>query len=146
MSRATVVGWVALLCSGAALADDGGLSWSFEVLEVAESVPEGHIIRLRPSPPGKHFPRSCDTFVIYSIFDVREWSSAARGTVTRESHDRAIRAVQQANASDRLIRIGTLGDGFAAIFEKPRCEVASRALRHVVRHGSEAVISFYDEP
>ena len=116
------------------------------MLEVAKSVPEGHIIRLRPSPPGKHFPRSCDTFVIYSIFDVGGWSSTARGRVSRKSHDRAIKTLEQANVSDHLIRIGTLGNGFAAMVERSRCEVASLALQHVVREGDMAIISFYDEP
>jgi len=146
MNRPSVIGLIALLCSGAALADDGGLSWTFEVLEVAESVPEGHIIQLRPSPPGRNFPRSCETFVIYSVFDVGSWSSSARNQVTRASHDRAVKALEQAYASKRLIRIGTLGSGFAAIAEKPRCEVASLALQHVVRNGNAAVLSFYDEP
>ena len=146
MSRMSVVGLIALLCTGAALADDAGMSWTFEVLEVAESVPEGHIIRLRPSPPGKHFPRSCDPFVIYSIFDVRGWSPTAQSNVSRHSHDRAIKTLEQANVSDRLIRIGTLGNGFAAMVEKSRCEVASLVLQHVVREGSAAIISFYDEP
>jgi hypothetical protein len=146
MTRASVLCLIALLHAGAALAGDGGLSWTFEVLEVAESVPEGHIIQLRPSPPGKHFPRSCETFVIYSIFDIRSWSATARDKISRENHDRAVKALEQANASDRLIRIGTLGNGFAAILEKPRCEVASLALQHVVRDGSAAILSFYDEP
>jgi hypothetical protein len=145
-NRASVVGLIALLCTGTAFADDGGMSWTFEVLEVAESVPQGHIIRLRPSPPGKNFPRSCETFVIYSIFDVRDWSQAARNGVSRKSHDRAVKAIEQANAADRLIRIGTLGNGFAAIVEKPRCEVASRVLQLVVRDGQAAIISFYDGP
>ena len=146
MKRASVAGLIALLFTGTTLAGDGGLSWSFEVLEVAESTPEGHIIRLRPSPPGKNFPRSCDTFVIYSIFDVRGWSSTARNDVSRKSHDRAIKTLQQADVSDRLIRIGTFGAGFAAMEEKSRCEVASLALQHVVRDGTAAIISFYDEP
>jgi hypothetical protein len=146
MNRASVAGLIVLLCTGTALAGDGGLSWTFEVLEVTKSIPEGHIIRLRPSPPGKHFPRSCDTFVIYSIFDVRGWSSTARNHVSRRSHDRAIMTLEQANVSDRLIRIGTLGNGFAAMVERSRCEVASLALQHVVREGTAAIISFYDEP
>jgi len=146
MKWASVLGLIALLCSGTALADDGGLSWTFEVLEVADSVPEGHIIRLRPSPPGKNFPRSCETFVIYSIFDLRDWSSEARSDLTRRNHERAIKVIQQAGASNQLVRIGTLGGGFAAMAEKSRCEVASLALQHVVRDGSGAVISFYDEP
>jgi len=146
MKRASILGLLALLCSGTALADDGGLSWTFEVLEVADSVPEGHIIRLRPSPPGKKFPRSCETFVIYSVFDLRDWSTEARSGLTRANHERAIKVIQQANASDRLVRIGTFGGGFAAMLEKPRCEVASLALQYVVRDGSGAVISFYDEP
>jgi hypothetical protein len=145
-NRASLIGLFALLCTGTAFAGDGGMSWSFEVLEVVESVPEGHIIRLRPSPPGKNFPRSCETFVIYSIFDVRDWSQAARNRASRKSHDRAVKAIEQANAAGRLIRIGTLGNGFAAIAEKPRCEVASQVLQLVVRDGQAAVISFYDEP
>jgi hypothetical protein len=146
MSRASVVALIVLLCSGVAFAEDGGLSWTFEVLEITESVPDGHIIQLRPSPPGKDFPRSCETFVIYSIFDVRDWSSTARSKISRKSHDRAIRALEQANALDRLIRLGTLGGGFAALEEKSRCEVASRALQYVVHKESGAIISFYDEP
>lgn len=146
MNRASVVSLIILLCSGAALADDGALSWTFEVLEVAESVPEGHIIRLRPSPAGKHFPRSCNTFVIYSVFDVRGWSPTGQSAVSRSSHDRAIKTLEQANVSDRLVLVGTFGNGFAAMVEKSRCEVASLVLQYVVRKGNAAIISFYDEP
>ena len=146
MMRAGPACLIVLLCAGAALAGDRSLSWTFEVLEVAESVPEGHIIRLQPSPPGKRFPRSCDTFVVYSVFDVRDWSPFAQREVSQKSHDRAVKALEQASASNRLVRIGTLGNGFAAMVERPRCEVASRALQYVVEDGNSAIISFYDEP
>jgi len=135
-----------LLCAGATLADDGDKAWTFEVLEIAESDPEGHIIRLRPSPPGKRFPRDCSTFVIYSIFDVSDWSDTGQQHVTPSRHARALHHIVQARASDRLIRIGVLGRGFAAMHEKGRCEVASRALQHVVRDGNPAILSFFDEP
>jgi hypothetical protein len=145
MLKATLAGLFVLLAAAAAHAERGE-SWTFEVLEVAESHPTGHIIRLRPLPPGKDFPRSCRDFIVYSIFDVDDWSAAGRSEVTRTSHDRAVQALIQANASKSIVRIGTLGRGFAAMRDKPRCEVASRVLQHVVRDGDAAILSFYDEP
>jgi hypothetical protein len=146
MLKATLTGLLAVLSAVAAHGDELGDSWTFEVLEVAESRPAGHIIRLRPLPPGKDFPRSCPTFVLYSVFDIDDWSSAGRSRVERRSHDRALQAMVQANASNGLVRLGTLGHGFAAMKDRPRCEVASRALQHVVNEGDAAIVSFYDEP
>jgi len=136
----------ALLLAAPAHSGEGETSWTFEVLEVAESVPPGHIIRLRPSPPGAHFPRSCAAFVVYSIFDIHDWSESGRRKVTRKSHDRAVQALEQAQVANRLVRMGTIGHGFAAMQEKTRCEVASRALQYTVHDGNAAILSFYDEP
>jgi hypothetical protein len=144
--RALAACGIALLLCASAYAGDDATSWTFEVLEVTESNPPGHIIRLRPSPPGRSFPRSCPVFVIYSIFDIDDWSESARREISRAQHDRAVLALVQAQASNRLIRIGTLGPGFAAMQEKSRCEVASRALQHTVYRGTPAILSFYDEP
>ena len=146
MPALVIFAFASALIARGSLAQNRPGSWTFEVIEVASSEPEGHIIRLRPSPPGRHFPRSCDTFVLYAIFDTSSWSESGRAGVGRSGHERAIHKLKQAAVTRDLVRLGTFSRGFAAIDEKPRCEVASRALQLVVRDGQTAILSYFDEP
>jgi hypothetical protein len=121
-------------------------SWTFEVVEVSEADPVGYIISLRPSPPGRDFPRSCKKFVIYAIFDVSSWSEEGQAAVNYDSHMNAVAALKHAIPGNDLVRVGIIDHGFAAIEGKDKCEVASRVFQYVINDGQRAIISFYDEP
>jgi hypothetical protein len=137
---------VLLLWAGTAHAE-AGKTWTFEVLEVVEIRRDEHMIRLRPRPPGRKFPRSCETFIVHSVFDLETWSPGSRRHVSRDGHHRSLLLLQQAQATRTIIRVGALGKGFGAIAESPRCEVASRALQTVVEDdGTSAVYSVFTEP
>jgi len=121
--------------------------WSFEVVEVQRIDRFEHLIRLRPNPPGKKFPRSCETFVIHSSYDLEDWSSAGQKLATRESHERSVQLLLQAQAMRSLVRIASVGRGFGSIPEAPRCEVSSRALTFAPDPGGSPVIfSLYEDP
>jgi hypothetical protein len=121
--------------------------WTFEVAEVSRENEDYHLIRLRPLPPGRKFPRSCAPLVVHSTFDLSEWSPEGRIALSFESHERALRTLRQAQATGTIVRFGVIGRGFAAIKESPRCEVASRALAYVVLDdGSTVVYSLFGEP
>jgi hypothetical protein len=103
--------------------------WTFEVKEIVERDALSHTLRLIPSPPGVHFPRTCPEFVVHVTFE--------RGVgVTRhhlpvfdeDGYRKAIRMLRDAQALDRLARLGSLDRGFGPIEGKPACEVASAGL------------------
>jgi hypothetical protein len=139
---------VALLlpCAGAAHAAST-VTWTFEVLEVSRIDRDETLIRLRPRPPGRKFPRSCETFVVHARFDLETWSPASRHAMPREDHERSLRLLEQAQATGGIVRFGAFGHGFGAIADRPECEVASRALRFQVDDdGTPAVYSVFEEP
>ena len=122
-------------------------SWSFEVLEVSNVDRDEALIRLRPRPPGRKFPRSCEIFVVHARFDLESWSPSGRHAVTRDGHERSLRLLQQAQATGDIVRVGALGRGFGAIEDSPKCEVASRGLQIVVEDdGAPVVYSVFTEP
>jgi hypothetical protein len=121
--------------------------WSFEVLEVTNVGPDTNVIRLRPMPPGEHFPRSCETFVVYSYYDLEGWSGDTRGLAPQAEHERTIQMLLQAQVMNTIVRLRAVGRGFGARPEAPRCEVSSRALNFALDPGGDPVIfSFYQEP
>jgi hypothetical protein len=133
-------------CAGVAHAETAA-TWTFEVIEVSKTDRNEHRIRLRPRPRGRKFPRSCETFVVYTRFDLESWSPSGRLVVTREGHDRSLQLLQQAQVTRDIVRFGAVGRGFAAIAESPNCEVASRGLQIVVEDdGTSAVYSVFREP
>ena len=134
-----------LPCAGAAHAG-AAVIWTFEVLEVSRTNRDETLIHLRPRPPGRKFPRSCEIFVVHAQFDLETWSPTSRRIVTREDHERALRLLQQAQATGGIVRFGAVGRGFGAIAERPKCEVASRGLRFFVDDGTPAVYSVFEEP
>jgi hypothetical protein len=122
-------------------------NWSFEVLEVSNADRDEALIRLRPSPPGHKFPRSCEIFVVHARFDLESWSPSGRRAVTRDGHERSLRLLQQAQATGDIVRVGAVGLGFGAIEDSPKCEVASRGLQIVVEDdGTPVVYSVFKEP
>lgn len=123
------------------------VEWSFEVIDVTRGAGGDHRIQLRPSPPGSHFPRSCETFVVHSSYDIEGWSSEGRKLASRSAHDRAIQMLMQAQATHSLVRIRAVGRGFGATPESPRCEVTSRALTFAPDPGGVPVIfSLHEDP
>jgi hypothetical protein len=137
---------VPLLWAGTAQAG-AGKTWTFEVVEVTEIRGDEHVIRLRPRPPGRTFPRSCETFIVHAVFDLEAWSPQNRQHVSRDGHRRSLQFLRQAQVMHSIIRFGALGKGFGAIAEKPRCEVVSRALQTVVEDdGTSAIYSVFKEP
>jgi len=121
--------------------------WTFEVMDVSRENDDYHLIRFRPLPPGRSFPRSCESLVVHSTFDLSEWSPQNRNALSVEGHERALRTLRQAQTTGAIVRFGVIGRGFAAIKASPPCEVASRALAHVVLDdGSTVVYSLFGEP
>jgi hypothetical protein len=135
-----------LPCADVAHASTAAI-WTFEVLEVSIADRDETLIRLRPRPPGRKFPRSCETFVVHAYFDLESWSPSGRRVVTREGHERSLRLLQQAQITHDIVRFGAVGRGFGAIAESQKCEVASRGLQIVVEDdGTSAVYSVFTEP
>jgi hypothetical protein len=135
-----------LPCAGVTHAGTAA-SWTFEVLEISEANRGEALIRLRPRPPGRKFPRSCEIFLVHAFFDLETWSSSGRNTVTREGHERSLRLLQQAQVTGDIVRFGAVGHGFGAIAESPKCEVESRGLQIVVDDdGTPVVYSVFAEP
>jgi hypothetical protein len=135
-----------LVCTDAAYADTA-VAWTFEVLEVARITRDSALIRLRPRPPGRKFPRSCETLVVNAYFDLESWNPSARRVVTREGHERSLRLLQQAQITGDIVRFGAVGHGFGAVAEAQRCEVASRGLQIIVDDdGTPVVYSVFKEP
>jgi hypothetical protein len=135
-----------LPCTDAAHASTAA-TWTFEVLEVSRTNRDEALIRLRPRPPGRKFPRSCETFVVHADFDLETWSPSSRRAVTREGHERSLRLLQQAQITRDIVRFGAVGRGFGAVAESQKCEVASRGLQIVVEDdGTSAVYSVFSEP
>lgn len=137
------LGAVALLLVGgpAARGEERAVDWSFEVIDVAE-VPHGHVLRLKPMPPGRKFPRSCDVFVVHATFSDDDVPDTAGLSITRKQHGDAIRHLERARTSGEIVRFGSIGRGFAKITGGPRCEVASQGLIHIVKgDGRSAVFS-----
>jgi hypothetical protein len=145
-ARLTVTLALLIPFAGAAHADET-VAWTFEVLEVSRIDRDRHLIRLRPRPSGRKFPRSCETFVVHALFDLEIWSATSRRMVTRVGHERSLRLLEQARITNEIVRFGALGHGFGAIAESPKCEVASRALQMIVEDdGTSAVYSVFEEP
>jgi hypothetical protein len=120
--------------------------WSFEVLEVVEGA-DGHIIRLRPMPPGPKFPRSCKTLVVHSTHDVDDWNDTNREAASLANHRRSLKVLQQAQAVRKIVRFGAIGRGFSASADGSLCEVASRALVYILGSGGTMVVySLFVEP
>jgi hypothetical protein len=135
-----------LPCTDAAHAGTAA-TWTFEVLEVSRADRNEALIRLRPRPPGRKFPRSCETLVVHAYFDLETWSPSGRRVVTREGHERSLRLLQQAQITRDIVRFGAVGHGFGAVAESQECEVASRGLQIVVEDdGTSAVYSVFREP
>ena len=130
------------IVGASALAQDN-TSWTFDVLEVLRLVDDDVLVRLKPVPPGRTFPRSCDELTIHSTFAPLKIKGTGRGT-NRDEHVEALRALLQAQAVKRIIRVGSIDTGFGSIPDKPKCEVASRVLRRLMEDdGVWAVYSFY---
>ena len=130
--------------AGAAASARDDTSWSFTVLEVRQVVGDRVLVRLKPTPPGKDFPRSCDVFTIHSRFEQDHLNDAYAHRITRADHLEAIRALLQARATGKILRVGSIDTGFGAIPDRPRCEVASRSLSVLMEDdGVPAVYSFY---
>jgi hypothetical protein len=123
----------------AAGASDRAVDWSFEVLEVSPE-PGGHLVRLKPMPPGRKFPRSCETFVVHATYAADGGSRNPHLTISRQGHEDALRYLERAEASRKIVRFGSVGRGFAAIADSPRCEVASQALVSIVKSDGRAVV------
>ena len=141
-----VLAFLLLACAGVTRAGTAA-TWTFEVVEVSRADRDQALIRLRPRPPGRKFPRSCEIFVVHSHFDLETWSLAGRNAVTREGHERSLRLLEQAHATGDIVRFGAVGRGFGAIAESPKCEVASRGLQIVVEDdGTPVVYSVFEEP
>jgi len=122
-------------------------AWTFEVVEISRADRDEALIRLRPRPPGRKFPRSCEMFLVHAHFDLETWSLDGRNAVTREGHVRSLRLLEQAQATGDIIRFGAVGRGFGAIADGPKCEVGSRGLRIVVADdGTPVVYSVFEEP
>jgi hypothetical protein len=122
-------------------------SWSFEVLEISSTGPGAHRIRLLPRPPGRRFPKSCETLVVHSSFELESWTPEGRLKVTRDGHERSLRLMEQAQITHDIVRFGVVGHGLGAIGDRPKCEVASRGLLFIVDpDGTPAVYSVFEEP
>jgi len=151
MSRSAALGTAAILAlllprTDAAHASTAA-TWTFEVLEISEGNRGEALIRLRPRPPGRKFPRSCEIFLVHAYFDLDTWSPSGRKAVTREGHERSLRLLQQAQVTGDIVRFGAVGHGFGAIAESPKCEVESRGLQIVVDDdGTPVVYSVFAEP
>ena len=143
-SLAAALALAAIAILGApALAQDN-TSWTFDVLEVTDRGDDLVLVRLKPVPPGREFPRSCDELTIHSTFSPRNVTAPAGRTITRDDYVDAIRTLLQAKMSKRILRVGSIDTGFGAIMDKPKCEVASRALVRLMEEDNVwAVYSFY---
>jgi len=142
----TLLVFVLLSYAGATRADTAA-NWSFEVVEISIVDRDEALVRLRPRPPGKKFPRSCGIFVVHARFDLESWSPPGRRAVTRDGYERSLRLLQQAQATGDIVRFGAVGHGFGLIEDSPRCEVASRGLQIVVEDdGTPVVYSVFTEP
>jgi len=131
------------LVGAPAIAQDN-TSWTFDVLEVTNQVDDNVLVRLKPVPPGREFPRSCDELTIHATFAPRKVSSPRGRTITRDDQIDAVRALLQAKLSKQILRVGSIDTGFGAIPEKPKCEVASRAFVRLLEEDNVwAVYSFY---
>lgn len=121
--------------------------WTFEVVEVSRENDAYQLLRLRPLPPGRSFPRSCEMLVVHSTFDLGEWSTGSRMALSAEGHERALQKLRQAQTTGAVVRFGVIGRGFAPIEQSPRCEVASRALVYVLDEGGSGVVySLFADP
>jgi hypothetical protein len=144
MSRvATVLALAVLAFAGAPAMAEDDTSWTFDVLEVVHQGDDDVLVRLKPAPLGRKFPRSCDELTIHSTFAPRKVQGSGRRT-NRDEHVEALRALLQAQAEKRLIRVGSIDTGFGAIPNKPKCEVSSRVLRRLLEDDDVwAIYSFY---
>jgi len=141
---AAAAAWLTLTALAAAAQSR---DWTFEVVEVSRENDAYQLIRLRPLPPGRSFPRSCEMLVVHATFDLDEWSATGRMALSLEGHERALQKLRQAQTTGAIVRFGVIGHGFAAIKESPRCEVASRALAYVLDEGGGGVVySLFGEP
>jgi hypothetical protein len=120
---------VAALLAVASVARADPPVWTFEVADVQEISRYEHTIRLIPAPPGIRYPRTCAEFVIHVIFEPGVGVNAYTvGFFTPDGYAKAIRMLRDAQASDKLARVGSLDTGFGDIEGKTTCEVASAGL------------------
>jgi len=119
-------------------------SWTFDVLDVVIELDDNVLVRLKPVPPGRNFPRSCEELIIHSTFAPRKIHTPSGETISQDSHLEAIRTLLQAKNAKNLLRVGSIDTGFGAIPGKPKCEVASRAFSRLMEEDNVwAVYSFY---
>ena len=131
------------IVGASALAQDN-TSWTFDVLEVLRLGDDDVLVRLKPVPPGRTFPRSCDELTIHSTFAPKKVTLPIARDISRDEHLEALRALLQAQSAKQILRVGSIDTGFGAIPDKPKCEVASRALKRLIEDdGVWAVYSFY---
>jgi hypothetical protein len=141
-----VLAFLLLPCAGVTRAAKPAV-WTFEVVEISRVDRDEALIRLRPRPPGRKFPRSCEIFHVHARYDLETWSLSARRAVTREGHERSLRLLEQAQATGDIVRFGAVGRGFGTIVESTKCEVGSRGLQIVVEDGGTPVVySVFEEP
>ena len=134
----------ALALAGVPAAAQDNTSWTFDVLEVTDRGDDAALVRLKPVPSGREFPRSCDELTIHSTFSPIGGTAPSGRRITRKDHRDAIRALLQAQMSNQILRVGSIDTGFGAIQDKPKCEVASRALVRLLEEDNVwAVYSFY---
>ena len=120
--RRAAAGWLSLclVCVAAQAAADDNRSWSFEVAELREVNERHTVIRLRPVPPGRRFPRSCRELVLHAGFDRRQMTPRQRSFLDRRGHDEAIRVLREAELTNELVRLGSIDTGFGAMKDRPR--------------------------
>ena len=150
MSSGRLVVWglaMALLLASAGPSRAGSKYWSFLVLDVVQLDGGAHLIRLQPSPAGKKFPQSCSNFIVRAYYDLEGWTEASRESVTRETHDRSVRLLVQAQATRSVILVGAIGRGFGAESEDSACDVVSRGLQVLLDPtGMQVIFSVYEDP
>lgn len=131
-----------LLAASAAGQDDS--SWTFEVTHFQPFESSQTLIRLKPAPRGREFPRSCEELTLYSAFEPSRWNTKMRQALRRDDHEEALKHLQEAHLTNKLVRLGSFDRGFGAIPEYPRCEVASRGLMRIREKDEHwAIYSFY---
>jgi len=134
----------AITVAAAPTAAEDNTSWTFDVLEVVQKRDDDVLVRLKPVPPGRDFPRSCDELTIHSTFAPSKVITPSGRKISRNAHSEAIRTLLQAKTAKSILRVGSIDTGFGAILGKPKCEVASRAFARLMEDDNVwAVYSFY---
>ncbi|MCH2170316.1 hypothetical protein MK489_06010 [Myxococcota bacterium] len=137
-------GWLSTWLPALPSAGQEDSSWTFEVTHFEPFGNSQTLIRLKPAPHGREFPRSCSELTLYSAYEPSRWTPEMRQTVRPSHHLEALEHLQTAHLAKKLVRLGSFDRGFGAIPGYPKCEVASRGLMRV-REEDEglAIYSFY---